>query len=173
MPKISEVPDIQNYQKLMCEFIESLGISIIPRKLDQPTFLPGLELGSNCIYIDQDKLLYPGDLLHEAGHLAVTTGAQRAAVGSAALELPWPTDGEEIGAVLWSYAAAQHLGIPLDIVFHSDGYKSDSTWLIDHFQRGNYIGLPFLQWIGLCFDHQQAALHEVPAFPSMRKWLRD
>lgn len=168
-----DLPDNQKYQQLMCDFIESLGISIIPRKLDHSTFLPGLDLGPNCIYVDQDKLLYPGDLLHEAGHLAVTTGAQRAAVGSADLELPWPTDGEEIGTLLWSYAAAHHLEIPLDIVFHRHGYKNDSTWLIHHFQRGNYIGLPFLQWIGLCFDDKQATLHQAAAFPAMRQWLRD
>lgn len=168
-----EQHDIQQYQEQICGFIESLGISIIPRKLDAPTFLPGLELGPNCIYVDAEKFLYPGDLLHEAGHLAVTTAAQRHAVGSETLELPWPTDGEEIGTVLWSYAAARHLGIPLDIVFHSNGYKNDSAWLIDNFQQGNYIGLPLLQWMGLCFDEQQAPLHQVLPFPSMRKWLRD
>ncbi|MBC3808128.1 hypothetical protein H8K52_12310 [Undibacterium seohonense] len=160
-------------KQTMCDFIESLGISIIPRKLEHVTFLPGLDLGPNCIYVDAEKLLYPGDLLHEAGHLAVTTAAQRSAVGSEALELPWPTDGEEIAAVLWSFAAAQHLQIPLEVVFHSDGYKNESQWLIENFQQGQYIGLPFLQWAGLCFDENQAALHQAQPFPVMQKWMRD
>lgn len=163
----------EKYQQVMCKFIESLGIAIIPKQLDHPTFLPGLDLGPNCIYLDAEKMQYPGDLLHEAGHLAVTTAAQRAAVGSDALELPWPTDGEEIAAVLWSYAAALHLGVPLEVVFHDNGYKNDSAWLIDNFNRGQYIGLPLLQWMGLCVDEQQAALHKIRAFPHMQKWLRD
>lgn len=162
-----------NYQQVMCDFIESLGIAIIPKRLDYPTFLPGLDLGPNCIYLDTEKMRYPGDLLHEAGHLAVTTKAQRAAIGSDVLELPWPTDGEEIAAVLWSYAAAVHLGIPLEVVFHDSGYKNDSAWLIDNFSRGQYIGLPLLQWMGLCVDEQQAALYKTRAFPNMQKWLRD
>ncbi|MFZ6818120.1 hypothetical protein [Undibacterium sp. Ji22W] len=160
------------YWQTMSAFVEGLGIAINFRELNHPTFLPGLDLGPNCIYVDSDKLLFPGDLLHEAGHLAVTTAAQRAAVGSAALELPWPTDGEEIAAVLWSYAAAVHLDIPLELVFHDDGYKNESRWLIDNFQRGQYIGLPLLQWMGLCYDEQQATLHQVQPFPVMRQWLR-
>jgi hypothetical protein len=49
------------------------------RSLPQTTFVPGLDLGSKSIYIDQGKLQFPGDLLHEAGHLAVTAARQRAA----------------------------------------------------------------------------------------------
>lgn len=52
-------------------FLKEIGIDVIEKELDD-TFLPGLSLGPNCIYIDYDKLLYPGDILHEAGHLAVT-----------------------------------------------------------------------------------------------------
>jgi len=163
----------QNYLLCMQDFIRSIGIKLEYKSLDQPTFLPGLDLGPNCIYVDREKLLYPGDLLHEAGHLAVTTSQQRAAIGSAASEQPWPTDGEEIAAVLWSYAAAMHLNIPLDIVFHAGGYKNDSNWLIENFSAGNYIGLPFLQWAGLCYDSQQASRHQSPAFPAMRRWMRE
>lgn len=160
-------------EKTMCNFVESLGISIIPKKLSSQTFLPGLDLGPNCIYVDADQFLYPGDLLHEAGHLAVTTAAQRAAVGSDALELPWPTDGEEIATVLWSYAAAVHLNIPLEVVFHEHGYKNESAWLINNFEQGNFVGLPLLQWMGLCFDAVQAPLHQTQPFPYMQKWVRD
>lgn len=166
----STMPD---YSVRMQNFILSLGIQLEYKSLPQDTFLPGLDLGSNRIYIDLDRLQYPGDLLHEAGHLAVATARQRDAVGSAQSEQPWPTDGEEIAAVLWSYAAAIHLDIPLNIVFHDDGYKGDSTWLIENFSNGNYIGLPFLQWIGLCYDNKQAEVHQAQAFPVMQRWVRE
>ncbi|MBR7800929.1 hypothetical protein [Undibacterium fentianense] len=167
-------PDLAGveYWVSMCGFVENLGFKVIPRVLTEPTFLPGLELGPNCIYVDFQRLRYPGDLLHEAGHLAVTTSEQRAAIGSDALVLPWPTDGEEIAAVLWSFAAARYLNIPLDVVFHADGYKQDSTWLIAQFERGEYIGLPFLQWAGLCFDPVQAEKQQALAFPVMQRWVR-
>jgi hypothetical protein len=154
-------------------FLAEIGIPVHPRELGADTFLPGLELGAGCIYVDYPKLKYPGDLLHEAGHLAVTPAQQRHAVGSASLELPWPTDGEEIGAVLWSYAAALHIGLPLEVVFHPHGYKNDAAWLIETFAAGQYIGLPFLEWAGLGFGPQLAQARGVAAFPEMVKWLRD
>jgi hypothetical protein len=154
-------------------FLAEIGIAVVPRTLGDDTFLPGLALGPCCIYVDESKLLYPGDLLHEAGHLAVTPASQRQSVGSPALELPWPTDGEEIGAVLWSYAAALHIGVPLELVFHPNGYKNDANWLIETFQAGNYIGLPFLEWAGLAYGPQRAADQGLPVFPQMVQWLRN
>lgn len=167
------ISNAQNYLPRIQEFILGLGIQLEFKSLKQATFLPGLDLAPNCICIDLEKLSYPGDLLHEAGHLAVTTARQRAVIGSPQSEQPWPTDGEEIAAVLWSYAAAVHLDIPLEVVFHKDGYKNDSTWLIENFSSGNYIGLPFLQWAGLCYDEVQARQHQTHAFPIMLRWMRE
>jgi len=162
-----------DYLPRIQEFILGLGIQLAYKSLPHATFLPGLDLAANCICIDLEKLAYPGDLLHEAGHLAVTTARQRAAIASPQSEHPWPTDGEEIAAVLWSYAAAVHLNIPLDVVFHDGGYKNDSSWLIDNFSSGNYIGLPFLQWAGLCYDELKARQHQTQAFPTMLRWMRE
>lgn len=155
------------------DFLREIGISVQERELPADTFLPGLDVGPGCIYVDFPKLKYPGDLLHEAGHLAVTPSVQRERIGTNELEQPWPTDGEEIGAVLWSYAAACHIGLPPEVVFHPNGYKNDSEWLIDSFQSGNYIGLPFLEWAGLTLGPQRAEAEGVEAFPKMRKWVRE
>ena len=50
-------------------FLKEINIDVIEKELKLDTFLPGLSIASNCIEIDFDKLLYPGDILHEAGHL--------------------------------------------------------------------------------------------------------
>lgn len=152
-------------------FLDEIGISIVEKPLTD-TFLPGLSLGPNCIYVDFDQLLYPGDLLHEAGHLAVTTPEERLVAGTEAQSADWPTGGEEIGAILWSYAAAVHLQLPLNFVFHNNGYKNGSEMLITNFEKGNYIGLPFLEWIGLCLGEERAAATNQKAFPFMLNWLR-
>jgi hypothetical protein len=153
-------------------FIESLGIKIVRKQLEE-TFLPGVDIGSGCIFTDPEKLEFPGDLLHEAGHLAVTTPRQRKNAGTELSEDNWPTDGEEIAAVLWSYAAALHIGVPPDVVFHSAGYRGSSQWLIDSFEKGDYIGLPFLEWAGMAFSAQRAAEKGVKPFPAMVSWLRE
>lgn len=154
-------------------FLKEIGIEVIEKELTDQTFLPGLSLGPNCIYVDHSRLLYPGDLLHEAGHLAVTTAEQRGNIGSKKADADWPTDGEEMGAILWSYAALKHIGIPEEIVFHKNGYKNDSDWLIDNFNNGSYIGLPFLEWIGIALGKEKAEKENKPGFPLVLKWIRD
>ena len=158
-------------QKIL-SFLKEIGLDIIEKELDT-TFLPGLSLGPNCLYVDYDKLLYPGDILHEAGHLAVTTSSQRQLAGTNKIAADWPTQAEEIGAILWSFAAANHLQLPLEFVFHPYGYKNESDWLISNFTNENYIGLPFLEWIGLCLGKERAVKENKPAFPAMLKWMRD
>jgi len=159
--------------KLILSFLKEIEITVIERELSEPTFLPGLSLGPNCIYVDYSRLLYPGDLLHEAGHLAVATGEQRGNIGNISADKNWPTEGEELGAILWSYAALKHIGIPEQIVFHENGYKDDSQWLIDNFSNGIYIGLPFLEWTGIALGKERAEKEGKPEFPLVLKWIRD
>lgn len=153
-------------------FLTEIGIEVIERELDA-TFLPGLSLGPDCIYIDYDKLLYPGDILHEAGHLAVTASSERKLVGTSEISANWPTQGEEIAAILWSFAAMNHLKLPLNFVFHPNGYRNASDWYISNFSNQTYIGLPLLEWMGLCLSENRAAKEGKPAFPTMLKWVRD
>jgi hypothetical protein len=154
-------------------FLNDIGIDIVEKELEETTFLPGLALGSNCIYVDFEKLLYPGDILHEAGHLAITSASERELVGTDFMPKDWPTQGDEIGAILWSYAAVCHLELPLEFVFHPNGYKNNSDWFISNFSSGNYIGLPYLEWAGLSLSANRATIEEKKAFPIMQKWLRD
>jgi hypothetical protein len=154
-------------------FLAHIGIGLHRRTLPDNTFLPGLELDRTGIFLDVEKLKYPGDILHEAGHLAVAPASQRDAIGTDQLVLPWPTEGEEIGAVLWSFAAARYIGLPLEVIFHPNGYKNDSDWLIEMFESGTYIGLPFLEWAGLALSAPRAEAVGVPPFPHMLRWLRD
>lgn len=158
---------------LTVEFLEQIGIKVIEKELPETTFLPGLSIVSGAIHVDYKKLKYPGDLLHEAGHLAVTTAAERRLAGTSETSPDWPTQGEEIAAILWSFAAVKHLELPIEFVFHPDGYKNDSEWLISNFNSENYIGLPFLEWAGLSLGKERALKEGKEAFPVMTKWLRD
>lgn len=158
-------------EKVM-SFLKEIGIDIVEKELET-SFLPGLSLGPNCLYIDFEKLLYPGDILHEAGHLAVTTSAERKIAGTNEMASDWPTQGEEMGAILWSFAAAKHLELPVEFVFHPNGYKNESEWLTSNFTNETYIGLPFLEWTGLTLGKERATKEGKEPFPKMLKWLRD
>ena len=148
---------------LIVGFLNSINIKVVESSLPNNTFLPGLSLKGNTVLMDLEKLKYPGDLLHEAGHIAVTEEKMRTVIGTEACGDNWPSDGEEIAAILWSFAASRFLDLDLKIVFHPDGYKNHSKWLIEQFNSKNYIGLPLLEWMCLCTKEE---------FPVMRKWLR-
>ena len=149
-------------------FLREIGLSVRLATLEEETFLPGVTLEPNGLVVDPDALKYPGDLLHEAGHLAVMLPEDRAKVnGNAGSD-----QGYEIGAQCWSYAAAVHLGLEPGVVFHQDGYKGSAASLIQHYS-GGLVGVPLLQWMGLTLDSARAAVQGVAPYPAMVKWLRE
>lgn len=159
------------YLEKTIQFIESIGIQVVEKELDDTTFLPGLTLGINTVYVDYSKLKYPGDILHEAAHIAVSTPQERELIGTAAMPDTWPSSGDEIAAILWSYAALKHLDLPIEFVFHPDGYKDQSEWLIENFNSSNFIGLPLLQWYKMTPSLAEIAEGSQP-FPAMVYWMR-
>jgi hypothetical protein len=75
-------------------------------------------------------------------------------------------------AMLWSAAAAEHLGLPLEFVFHPNGYKGNSDWLMKSYRDKTYTGLPLLEWFGMALGEKRAAEENKAAFPAMQHWLR-
>lgn len=150
-------------------FLAAIGIECRVGEVPDKTFLPGVVIDQSALVFDPAKLTYPGDLLHEAGHLAVMSPSRRA-------KAQWDVSKrqvDEIMAILWSYAAVVKLGIDPAVVFHSGGYKGASEGFIDNFTNGRYPGLPALQWLGLAADEKNAAALGIEPFPAMIKWLND
>ena len=150
----------------LAAFVRGIGIDVHPASLPEPTFLPGLDIRHGAILVDEARLTFPGDILHEAGHIAVASADERARPQLS------PTPGDEMTAIAWSYAAALHLGIPVDVLFHPGGYKDGSTALIENFTEGRYIGVPLLQCYGMSVEPRQAAVRGVEPYPHMLRWLR-
>lgn len=149
------------------DWLRQIGITVRTAPLEAGTFLPGVTLEPGGIIVDPGRLLYPGDLLHEAGHLATMLPAQRASTGSNA----GSDMGDEIAAQTWSYAAAIHLSLSPEIVFHPAGYHDSAARLIEIYRDGK-AGVPLLQWMGLTLDRKRAAENGVEPYPHMIHWLR-
>ena len=147
-------------------FLRSIGLSVHERPLPDTTFLPGILIERGELVIDPAKLAHPGDLLHEAGHIAVMPPSQRSTLTADLHSGP----GEEMAAIAWSYAAAMHLDLPLEELFHPDGYKGGSASLIENFSNGDYFGVPLLQWFGLTRERDDGSGAAV--YPRMAAWLR-
>jgi hypothetical protein len=151
------------------DFLEEIGIPVSTGEVPDGTFLPGILVNGAGLVVDERKLAYPGDLLHEAGHIAVMTPQQRRELYNDVSKNP----GDELAALAWSWAALQRLALPPQVVFHPNGYKGESAWLIEVFSSGHTPGVPLLQWMGMTAEPGKAASLGMPAFPEMMKWMRE
>jgi hypothetical protein len=149
-------------------FLDEIGLPIEAAEVAGKTFVPGIQINHGRILFDEQTMLYPGDLLHEAGHLAVMTPEARSQAHIKAGDSP----AEEMAAIAWSYAAALHIGIDPSVVFHADGYKGGSESLLENFREGRYLAVPMLQWLGFAYEAKNADAAGVQPYPYMLRWLR-
>lgn len=138
-------------------FLDEIGIPWVCAPLDGEPFLPGVRIENGVLKFDPDTLQWPGDLLHEAGHIAVTPPSRRITLDGKLEVAP----ADEMATLAWSYAAAIGCGIDPAIVFHEGGYKSGGAQLVAQYATGSGAGVPMLQWYRMCAN-----------FPSMNSWLR-
>jgi hypothetical protein len=156
------------------DFLNSIGIEIIFAPITEKTFLPGLQIKGTAIIIDEDKWLYLGDIVHEAGHIAVVPTADRVTLEEATIGIRKDQGAEEMMAIAWSYAVCVHLQIDPYIVFHEEGYKGGGQSIADNFKEGRTFGVPMLQYAKMCIDPNGIFKKEdQPCYPVMLKWLRE
>lgn len=154
--------------QIIVPFLLDIGLEVCANRVVAETFVPGIWINKGILVVDEPALLYPGDLLHEAGHLAVMAPERRVTiVGDAG------SDGaEEMMAIAWSYAAALYLAIDPACVFHPAGYRGQSEAILENFQQGRFFGVPMLQWLGMTYEPAQAAVHGIAPYPHVVKWIR-
>ena len=138
-------------------FVRSIGIDVRTATLPEKTVLPGLDIRHGAILVDEARMTHPGDILHEAGHLAVTDPLKRDAPQLS------PTPADEMTSIAWSYAALRHLDLDPAVVFHDDGYKGEAASLIENFTAGHYFGVPLLQFYGMAVEPRRAADDQAPS----------
>lgn len=154
-------------------FIAEIGLEILSVRLSCKTFLPGILVENGKILADESKLTYPGDLLHEAGHLALAARDIRSSLSDEVALPGVDMKPVEVYVIAWSYAAIVHLGLSPTVVFHEGGYGVESERLLNNFSLGVYIGANGLQDAGLTAIGAKALELRVPPYPHMLKWLRD
>lgn len=163
--------DKQQLLDKITTFINGIGIPCTAGEVEDGTFLPGVDIKNGGIIFNADKMLSPGDLLHEAGHIAVLTEADRKVVSSPDVSGDLQEGGAEMAAIAWSWAALKHLDIPPGVVFHETGYHGDSENIINNFSKGNYFGASMLQWLQMTVEQHHAKDGDA-VYPDMKRWLR-
>jgi hypothetical protein len=61
----------------MSEFLGSIGIPMVAGRVDVPTSFPGSLIARGSLIVDEEKLIAPGDALHEAAHIALAPADRR------------------------------------------------------------------------------------------------
>ncbi|HEX8722923.1 MAG TPA: hypothetical protein VF736_20055 [Pyrinomonadaceae bacterium] len=154
-------------------FLNSIGIEVIPARLGDECFLPGIRVERGRLLVDESRLTYPGDLLHEAGHLAVAPAWVRASLGGEVVIPGADMNAVEAHATAWAYAAVTHIGLDPAVLFHAGGYDGKSQGLLFTFGVGVYPGAYGLQQAGMTASPAEARELGVAPYPHMLKWLRD
>ncbi len=155
---LGDVPDLAR----VVAFLRGIGLAVEPRTVPADTILPAMTVEDGTLLYDPAQPGWIGDMLHEAGHLAVTDPALRDTLPEVGSD-----PAEEMASIAWSYAAAGALDMPIATLFHP-GYKGGPDYLIAAFEGGAYIGLPMLSYWGMA----ARADEDAPQFPAMRAWLR-
>lgn len=162
-----------DHYRTIVDFLVGIGLEIVEDTLHAETFLPGIALRDGGLVIDLEKLAWPGDLLHEAGHLAVLPTAVRNRANDDLAQETSVEHASELEAMAWAWAATIELGLPPDVLIHEGGYNGKSRDLLQMYAFGVYPGLQ-----GLCAAGMTAApgfaSEPLPVrYPQMLRWLRD
>ena len=147
-------------------FLRSIGIRVVTGAVSD-SVLPGMTVEAGTIRVDPAIAAWPGDLLHEAGHIAVTDPALRPMLSAVSDDA-----GEEMAAIAWSWAATVHLGLEAEVLFHTEGYRGGAASLADNFRTGGTMGVPMLAMYGMTAEPHRAAEQGIAPYPVMQRWLR-
>jgi DNA-binding XRE family transcriptional regulator len=174
--RVMETKELSNVNSMFeksVSFVRAIGILVHFRPITTECFLPGISINNGEIVVDMEKLKYPGDILHEAGHIAVVQANDRSTLNEQTIIQREQRDAEEMMVIAWSYAACIHLDIDAGFVFHDEGYKGGGSYIAESFRNGNYFGVPMLQWMGMALEKKNEAEPDKPVYPAMLQWLRN
>lgn len=179
------------------EFLREIGIDVVLVDPGQTnidgTFLPAIRISHGTLVVDLDSV-FPGDLLHEAGHLAViplhvrhlandrledvfiTMQAYLAENGDDLMAFPEDPlcrgilQSEEGEATAWQYAAARAIGLPDEWLFPKDSYQGESKSTLAGLKQSAYIGIHGLQAAGWTLVRKNPR-RDTPVYPKLAFWL--
>src|SRR3569623_3380062 len=155
-------------------FLARSGIPVAVEAVPGDTCLPAMTVRRGQLIVDPDRLGHPGDLLHDAGHIAILAPEVRDTLDS----IPEGNGGQELATIAWSYAAAVEIGITLETLFHAHGYHGGGTmgsgggYLAKAFAERRYVGAPVLDFYGMALSPARAEAMGVAPYPHMLRWLR-
>lgn len=168
-------------------WLSDKGLEITSGTRHVHPFNPGIWVESGALVYDPD-VAHPGDLLHEAGHLAVLPSCLRLhangdfddvtprigeymAAHPNALAFPEDPvaramiEGGDSSAIAWAYAAALAAGVdPWLTCERGFPEEDDGRAALEALQAGTFVGIANLAASGMVASRRE--------FPAVRRWLQ-
>lgn len=198
-------PDKHKWALQVIVFLESIGISVLivddvaesAGGGPSPTFLPHVRIVEGGLHIKL-KDVFPGDILHEAGHLAILAPEFRHLANDDLDEVNilmgdyLDKHGEKLGhspedpvcrtilqsgdteATAWQYAAAQYIGLPDNLLFPKGSYEGDPESVLLALKSVSFLGIHGLAAAGWTLVRDSARspnFGSKPVYPSLNFWL--
>lgn len=179
------------------DFLREIGIPVAVDKSEEEisdkSFLPDIRVSNGGLIVNSDKV-FPGDLLHEAGHLAVIPQhfrhladkrlrdvfetmrdflfeyEQNLGIGEEDLLTRGIAHSEESEATAWQYAAAQAIGLPDKWLFPKDSYNGLAHETLAELKASVYFGIDGLHLAGWT-SIGNTPEHGLPVYPELAFWL--
>lgn len=180
-----------DYFDRILDFVRSIGLQVEIGPFGPDGFLPGVDIKAGVLHIDPEHLYVSGDLLHEAGHIAVVPSRWRPMLGTnletSLREALGDTDDPmarialdhtEPLATTWAYAAVKALELPVETLFYAGGYRmteAQRTHFVASFEAGNNFGILHMAKLGMtgpCGIMSMMHSNDLPPFPIMTRWLQ-
>ena len=144
--------------RTVATFLESLDIPVRATRITHKSLVPGVDIHEGGLIVDERQLLRQADVLHEGGHIAIMPRALRRELYGTISSTP----AQEVSCIAWTWAAALHLGLPPEEVFHEQVISGNGPTLLENFSEGRYVGVPLLRKWGMTVD-----------YPRMLRWTFD
>lgn len=157
---------------LIVAFLADIGITARDGDVPGTSFLPGVRIDAGGLVVDRAALASAGDLLHEAGHIAVTPAALRSRLADTLASGDEAPFGGETEAIAWSWATLVHLGLPPEVLFHDRGYRGQAAALRQTYTLGVWPGAFGLAQAGMTRLESGRPYADGMRYPRMERWLR-
>lgn len=175
-------------------FLNAIGLpTTLVDTLEQEGFLPGVWIHHGTLHFTTKAQV--GDLLHDAGHLAVIPSSFRSMMhgnlynslrqilsSTSALDPEDPTaiavmQADDLSATAWGWACGIHLGIDPKLVIPAESYGNSGDEIRGMLTHNRYLGIHGLQRSGFCSarapftDGSSTTSETRPIFPKLAFWL--
>lgn len=189
--------DRQHWTREVVTFLRGIGLAVTERQAplqEGETFLPHVLVNQGGLEVVMEEA-YPGDVLHEAAHLAIIPAQFRPFANWDLSEAEsrmtqyldehpmalatYPEDpvaraivqAADPEATAWQYAAAVHLKVPERWIFPRGSYEGTRIDMLRCLKASSYVGINGLRAAGWTLLRPNPIRPDVPVYPKLKFWL--